>query len=198
MLRLPGIFRLPTLLFASLVARAVALPDGLIAENKDEDERRPEYATALTGGEGCSPPMIDEIRSGFAEMTSLFLAAVPYDPNGQPAVELFGSPLKIGNYTAMIEANLQRAAQYANIVGGPGSPNSDIHIRCDDPIKICNVGNPREGRHAAYNIGNDPHINFCDDYFKLEGLDEKVEKKVDNQAERERLHEYYNRGMYMG
>ncbi|KAF2131159.1 hypothetical protein P153DRAFT_287451 [Dothidotthia symphoricarpi CBS 119687] len=188
-----SVFHLRTFLSASLLAHALAVPDNLIVEIKEDVKAHAEYATALTGGEGCSFSNLEDIRSGFAEMTSLFLAAIPYDPNDQPAVEFFGYTPTRRNYSTMVGENLQRAAQYANVVGGPGTPNSDIHVRCDDPIDICQIGNPRDGRHTAYNIGNDPHINFCQDYFDLDELDEKVDKKANNQAEREILHNYYNR-----
>jgi hypothetical protein len=146
----------------------------------------------LTGGEGCSSSDIEDIRDGFIEMTELFQAALPYDPNGQPAVELFGQPLRIANYSSMIESNLQRAAQYANLKGNE-TVNPDVHVRCDDPNKICKMGNNREGNHVAYNMGNLPMINFCKDYFKMGGLEERVDRKSGNQMEKERLHEYYNR-----
>jgi hypothetical protein len=37
-------------------------------------------------------------------------------------------------------------------------------------------------------------VNFCPTYFKLEGLQDRIKKKADNQMEKERLTEYYNRG----
>ncbi|KAJ4319892.1 hypothetical protein N0V94_003664 [Neodidymelliopsis sp. IMI 364377] len=193
MLTLRGLLSLPTFLLVALVANAIATPDaddGVIAEEKGKT--RPEFAAALTGGEGCSSSEIEDIRDGFVEMTELFQAALPYDPNGQPAIELFGQPLRIANYSSMIESNLKRAAQYANLEGD-ALINPNVHVRCDDPNKICTAGNKREGNHVAYNIGNLPMINFCKDYFNLDGLEEKVDKKAGNQMEKERLHEYYNR-----
>ncbi|KAJ8115792.1 hypothetical protein OPT61_g2643 [Boeremia exigua] len=183
---------LPTLLLVALAGRAIAIPgdDGVIAEEKGKS--RPEFAAALTGGEGCSSADIEDIRDGFVEMTRLFQAALPYDPNGQPAIELFGQPLRIANYSSMIENNLERAAQYANLKGNE-TVNPDVHVRCDDPAKICDAGNMREGDHVAYNFGNLPMINFCKDYFKMDALDDRVDKKASNQMEKERLHEYYNR-----
>ena len=192
MLTLRNVILLPTIISTLLVTHAVGVPhdDGVIAEEKGGP--RPELATALTGGEGCSPSNIEHIRDGFVEMTALFEAALPYDMNGQPAIELFGQPLRIVNYTPMVKANLERAAQYANLKGNE-TVNSDIHVRCDDPAKICDLGNKREGEHFAYNMGNLPVINFCKGYFMMDELDERVDKKANNKMEKERLHEYYNR-----
>ncbi|KAF2629578.1 hypothetical protein BU25DRAFT_269408 [Macroventuria anomochaeta] len=192
MLTLRTLLSLPTFLSIALVAHAVAIPedDGVIAEEKGK--AKPELAASLTGGEGCSSSDIEDIRNGFIEMTELFQAALPYDQNGQPAVELFGQPLRIANYSSMIESNLKRAAQYANLKGNE-TVNPDVYVRCDDPNNICKTGNKREGNHVAYNMGNLPMINFCKDYFKLDGLEERVDRKAGNQMEKERLHEYYNR-----
>lgn len=192
MLTLRSLFWSPTLLLITLVAHAVAIPedDGVIAEEKGKV--RPELAATLTGGEGCSSSNIEDIRDGFIEMTELFQAALPYDQNGQPAIELFGQPLRIANFSSMIENNLKRAAQYANLKGNE-TVNPDVHVRCDDPANICKKGNKREGDHVAYNMGNLPMINFCKAYFRLDGLDERVDKKSGNQMEKERLNEYYNR-----
>lgn len=182
---------LPILLLVPLVTHASSVPeDGVIAEQKGK--ARPELAAALTGGEGCTPSDIEDIRDGFIEMTELFQAALPYDQNGQPAIELFGQPLRIANYSTMIEDNLKRAAQYGNLQGSE-TVNPDVHVRCDDPANICKTGNKREGDHVAYNMGNLPMINFCREYFKLDGLEERVDKKAGNQMEKERLNEYYNR-----
>ncbi|KAJ4988744.1 hypothetical protein SVAN01_05721 [Stagonosporopsis vannaccii] len=192
MLSLRTLLSLPTLLLVTLINHAVAVPedDGVIAEEKGQ--ARPELAAALTGGEGCSSSNIEDIRDGFIEMTELFQTALPYDQNGQPAIELFGQPLRIANYSSMIESNLKRAAQYANLQGNE-TVNPDVHVRCDDPVDMCKNGNGREGNHVAYNMGNLPMINFCKDYFNMDGLDERVDKKANNQMEKERLHEYYNR-----
>lgn len=192
MLALHNILSLPTIILATLIALALALPDhdGVIAEEKGQ--ARPELAAALTGGEGCSPSEIEQIRDGFVEMTALFQAALPYDQNGQPAIELFGQPLRVANYTEMIKMNLERAAQYGNLKGNE-TVNPDVHVRCDDPAKVCDSGNAREGNHAAYNMGNFPMVNFCKGYFRLSALDDRVDRKATNQMEKERLHEYYNR-----
>lgn len=193
MLKSRALLSLPTLLLVTLINHAVAVPedDGVIAEEKGK--ARPELAATLTGGEGCSASNIEDIRDGFIEMTKLFQAALPYDQNGQPAIELFGQPLRIANYSSMIESNLKRAAQYANLQGNE-MVNPDVHVRCDDPVDMCKTGNGREGNHVAYNMGNLPMINFCKDYFKMDGLEERVDRKANNQMEKERLHEYYNRG----
>lgn len=192
MLTLRALLSLPTLLSIVLVTHAaVPADDGVIAEGKGR--AKPELAAALTGGEGCTSSDIEDIRDGFVEMTELFQAALPYDQNGQPAIELFGQPLRIANYSSLIESNLRRAAQYANLKGNE-TVNPDVHVRCDDPNNICKTGNKREGNHVAYNMGNLPMINFCKDYFKLDGLEERIDEKAGNQMEKERLHEYYNRG----
>ncbi|KZM18667.1 uncharacterized protein EKO05_0006608 [Ascochyta rabiei] len=192
MLTLRTLLSLPTFFSIALVAHAIAVPDdnGVIAEGKGKE--KPELAATLTGGEGCSSSDIEDIRDGFVEMTELLQAALPYDPNGQPAIELFGQPLQIVNYSSMIQSNLERAAQYANLKGNE-IVNPDVHVRCDDPNKTCKMGNKRDGNHVAYNVGNLPMINFCKDYFMLDGLEERVDRKSGNQMEKERLHEYYNR-----
>jgi hypothetical protein len=77
--------------------------------------------------------------------------------------------------------------------GEEGPVNADIHIRCDDPMDLCDKGNRREGDHAAYNIGNDPHIVFCSDYFRMDDLNDRIAKKADNQMEKDGLMNYYNR-----
>ncbi|KAF1359887.1 hypothetical protein EJ07DRAFT_165558 [Lizonia empirigonia] len=192
MLTLRTLLSLPTFLSIALVAQAIAVPDhdGVIAEEKGK--AKPELAAALTGGEGCSSSDIEDIRDGFVEMTELFRAALPYDPNGQPAVELFGPRLRIANYSSMIESNLKRAAQYANLKGN-AAVNPDVHVRCDDPNKICKMGSKTEGTHVAYNMGNLPMINFCRNYFNLDGLEDRVDQKAGNHVAKVSLHEYYNR-----
>ncbi|KAJ4369099.1 hypothetical protein N0V83_006183 [Neocucurbitaria cava] len=182
---------LPTIFSTHLIAHALARPNGVIGE--DRGAAKPQYATSLTGGEGCSFSDLDEIRDGFAEMTALFAAAVPFDSTLQPSVEFFGPPGQISNYTDLISENLQRAANYATVEGKDGAVNADIHVRCDDPMSVCDFGNKREGSHAAYVIGNDPHLNFCNDYFKMDALEKKVNKKADDQMGRDRLMDYYNR-----
>jgi hypothetical protein len=183
-------FHLAPILLAALITRAYAIPDGVIGD--DKGTARPTYATALTGGEGCDFSDIEDIRDGFSEMTTLFAAATPFDLTSQPAREFFG-PSIAANYTDMIAANLQRAANFGVVEGGVGAVNSDIHIRCDDPMDLCDKGNKREGNHAAYNIGNEPHIVFCSDYFRMDSLTTRINKKADNQMEKDRLMEYYNR-----
>ncbi|KAI4640957.1 uncharacterized protein J4E79_011743 [Alternaria viburni] len=190
MLTLHSLLHLPPVLLAGLVARAYAAPDGVIGDDKGAG--RPTYATALTGGEGCDFSEIEDIRDGFSEMTILFAAATPFDLTSQPAREFFGPSIN-ANYTDMIATNLQRAANFGVLEGGTGAVNSDIHIRCDDPMDLCDKGNKREGDHAAYNIGNEPHIVFCSDYFRMDSLNNRINKKADNQMEKDRLMEYYNR-----
>jgi hypothetical protein len=180
-----------TLLTSYLITHAFALPDGIIGEDKGSSET--ERATFLTGGEGCNNEELLSIRAGFIEMTELFQAAIPYQPTDQAAVEFFGNSILVQNYTDMIEANLQRAARYAILDGGEGSRNADIHVRCDDPIGVCEFGNKREGNHAAYNIGNEPHVVFCRDYFRLDSLRSRVDKQAEDRTEKEKLMEYYTR-----
>ncbi|KAF2830029.1 hypothetical protein CC86DRAFT_444058 [Ophiobolus disseminans] len=182
---------LPALLSTTLLTHTLAYPDGLIGEGKGTAKAR--FATALTGGEGCDSDDLNDIREGFADMISIFQAAIPFEPAGQPATELFGKPYMIRNYTDMISRNLQRAANYGKVEGTEGPANADIHVRCDDPMNVCRFGNKREGSHSAYNIGNEPHVNFCNDYFELGGLEKRVNKKAEDQMEREKLMEYYTR-----
>ncbi|KAH7090273.1 hypothetical protein FB567DRAFT_287265 [Paraphoma chrysanthemicola] len=191
MLNFRAFLSLPAILASSLIAHAFAYPDGLINDEKGSDKA--DLATSLTGGEGCNADDLSEIRSGFADMATLFQAAVPYDSLGQASVEFFGRPSRIQNYTDMISGNLQRAANYGKVEGSEGPKNADIHVRCDDPLGACRFGNKREGNHAAYNIGNEPHINFCRDYFRLDPLKKTVDKKAGNQMEKEKLMEYYTR-----
>lgn len=190
MLVLRNVFSLPAIITTLLFTPVVARPDGVINEDKGDP---PSFATALTGGEGCDAEDLHAIRAGFAEMTTLFGAAVPFDLFSQPAIEFFGSSLRNANYTDMITANFARAANYGKVEGTEGPSNTDVHVRCDDPMEICDYGSRREGSHAAYNVGNDPHINFCKDYFRMDPLDKKVDRKADNQMEKDRLMEYYNR-----
>jgi hypothetical protein len=182
---------LPTLLISSLTATALARQDGVIGEDKGSPE--PQFATTLTGGEGCSSDDLSDIRSGFAEMAIIYQASLPFEPIGQPAIEFFGLPSTIKNYTRMIEQNLQRAANFGKIQGNEGPANADIHVRCDDPLGVCRFGNRREGSHAAYNIGNEPHVVFCKDYFHIDALRKRVDKQAANQNDRDRLMEYYTR-----
>ncbi|KAF1944192.1 hypothetical protein EJ02DRAFT_103104 [Clathrospora elynae] len=190
MLNIRAIFNIPPILLSALVTHAYAYPDGIINDAKGAS--RPTYATILTGGEGCSSSGLDSIRAGFSEMITLFASAVPFDFISQPSIEFFG-PSILANYTDMIASNLQRAANYGVLEGGEGPVNADVHVRCDDPMGICEVANKREGSHAAYNIGNDPHVVFCENYFKTDGLEKRVDKKAENQMDKDCLMEYYNR-----
>ncbi|KAH7399017.1 hypothetical protein DE146DRAFT_782968 [Phaeosphaeria sp. MPI-PUGE-AT-0046c] len=183
---------LPTIFTSCLTASILARADGVIGEGKGASVSV-SYATALTGGEGCTHDQISHIRAGFAEMATIFEASVPYEPTSQPGKEFFGSSLLVQNYTEMVAMNLQRAANYAKIEGSEGPINADIHVRCDDPMEICDYGNKREGNHAAYNIGNEPHVVFCGDYFRLAPLREKMDKTAEDQTEKEKLMEYYTR-----
>jgi hypothetical protein len=191
MLTFRSFFTLPTLLATSLIANAFAHSDGIIAEDKGDPD--PQYATTLTGGEGCDSDDLSEIHAGFEEMAIIYQAALPYEPIGQPAVEFFGLPNIVRNYTSMIEKNLQRAANFGKIEGSEGPANADIHVRCDDPLGVCSFGNKREGSHAAYNIGNEPHVVFCKDYFHLDALKKRVDRQAEDQTERAKLMEYYTR-----
>jgi hypothetical protein len=191
MLTLRALTSLPTLLASYLIAHALARPDGIIGEDKGASEI--ERATYLTGGEECSSDELSSIRAGFSEMVEMFQAAIPYQPTEQAAVEFFGNSILAQNYTDMIAANLQRAAGYAITDGNEGSRNPDIHVRCDDPVGVCKFGNKREGSHAAYNIGNEPHVVFCKDYFRLDSLQNRVDKQAEDRTEKEKLMEYYTR-----
>jgi hypothetical protein len=182
---------LTTIVVSFFLALCVAHPDGVIGEDKGTPEA--DLATSLTGGEGCDYDELKQIRDGFAEMATIFQAAVPYEPTGQAAVEFFGNPATVQNYTDMIAGNLQRAANYAKLAGTEGPKNADIHIRCDDPLGICELGNKREGSHTAYNLGNEPHVVFCSNYFRLDSLHRRVDRQSQDQTEKDKLTEYYTR-----
>ncbi|KAL5114833.1 hypothetical protein ACEQ8H_007262 [Pleosporales sp. CAS-2024a] len=182
---------LPTLLTTVLAAGVLASPDGTIADHKGSSG--PQYATSLTGGEGCDGDDLYDIRAGFDEMVTIYQAALPFDPDSQPSIEFFGIPTKVRNFTAMINDNLHRAANYGKLAGTPGPANANIHVRCDDPLSICKLGNKRQGSHAAYNIGNEPHVVFCKDYFRIDSLDKRVDKAAADQTIRENLSQYYTR-----
>ncbi|KAF2017409.1 hypothetical protein BU24DRAFT_460458 [Aaosphaeria arxii CBS 175.79] len=151
-----------------------------------------QYAMNLTGGERCGKNQLEAIRAGFHEMNVLFAASLPLNMSGEAEQEFFGPEARSSNFTELIEANLQRAIQYAN-GGGTGTVMPDIHVRCDDPNDYCDVGNKRDGKHVAYNIGNEPHINFCRRYFGLDGLEETVENVAANSTLNKDLMAYYNR-----
>jgi hypothetical protein len=192
MLTLASLLSLPPVILSTVVTLAYASTstDGVIGD--DKTHVRSTFATALTGGEGCDLSEIEEIRQGFSEMVALFAAATPFDPTSQPGREFFG-PSIAANYTDMIAQSLQRAANYGVLEGEDGAVNANIHIRCDDPMDLCDRGNKREGNHAAYNIGNEPHIVFCSDYFRMDPLEARIDNKANDQIQKDRIMEYYNR-----
>jgi hypothetical protein len=191
MLTLQKLLSLPTFLVATLLTHALAAPQGFIDDgHKDENLN---YAASLTGGEGCSDRDLKAIRSGFHEMNKLYQAALNPDWTRQAELEFFGRKERISNYTDMIEGNLRRAAQYANLKGN-ATRNPDIHVRCDDPNDLCGEGNKKDGRHTVYNIGNEPHVNFCGKYFDLDGLDDEVDDEAGDDQTKNELLNYYNRG----
>jgi len=192
MLTLQKLLSLPVFLSATLIAHALAAPQGFIDDDDTKDENL-NYAAALTGGERCSDKDIKAIREGFHEMNRLFRAALDPDWTRQAELEFFGREERISNYTEMIEGNLLRAAQYGNLEGNPAR-NPDIHVRCDDPNDLCDEGNKKDGRHMVYNIGNEPHINFCERYFELDSLDDEVDGEADQEQTKNNLLNYYNRG----
>ena len=194
MLTLQTLLSLPVFLSTTLVAHALASPSPGGFIDSDNKGSAPPFAAVLTGGDGCNAEDLEAIRDGFEEMTRLFRAALPVNWEGEAELEFFGRPDRISNYTAMIESNLRRAAQYGNLKGD-ATVNPDIHVRCDDPNSLCDEGNKREGKHVAYNIGNDPHINFCKRYFGLDALDDTVDKEAQNMTTNLELMNYYNRGM---
>lgn len=182
---------LPSFLSAGLIARAYAAPQGFIDE--DTADKDIKYAAKLTGGDGCGNRELKKIREGFHEMNQLFQAALTPNWEGEAELELFGPPERIKNYTGMIEGNLWRAAQYGNVEGAT-TRNPDIHVRCDDPNNACTYGDKKSGSHTVYNIGHDPHINFCPDYFELDSLDDQVDDAADDEQSKHYLMQYYNRG----
>jgi hypothetical protein len=191
MFTLQKLLSLPVFLSATIIAHALAAPQGFIdEENKDENLN---YAAVLTGGENCGDEELKAIRGGFHEMNKLFQAALNPDWTRQAELEFFGRRERISNYTEMIEGNLLRAAQYGNQEGNT-IRNPDIHVRCDDPNDLCDEGNKREGKHTVYNIGNEPHINFCEKYFDLDSLDEEVDEEAGDEQTKNDLLNYYNRG----
>lgn len=192
MLNLRSLFWLPGFVSFSLIAHAYAAPDGSIG--LDQKGSGPELAATLTGGEGCQDSQLQLIREGFLEMNQLFQAALNPDWDGDIERDFFGKRERIQNYTQMIESNLLRASQYSNLKGS-GIHNPDIHIRCDDPNKYCDEGRKKKGEHVAYNIGNEPHVNFCQPYFPLEPLEKTVDDIAKNAGDNMQLMRYYNRGM---
>ncbi|KAF2712121.1 hypothetical protein K504DRAFT_400647 [Pleomassaria siparia CBS 279.74] len=190
MFTLQHLLSLPVFLSTTLIAHALAAGTGFI--DSESNTLKTNFAAQLTGGEKCDDDKFQQIRDGFNEMTVLFRNAARVDWNGQAELEYFGRQDRIGNYTSMIEENLIRAAQYANLKGN-ATRNPDIHVRCDDPNNVCNEGNKKEGKHVAYNIGNEPHINFCKRYFNLDPLDTKVEKAAAKGDTSKDIMQYYNR-----
>lgn len=193
MLTLRSLLSLPVFLSSTLIAHVLAAGNGFI--DAEENGVSVDLAAQLTGGEKCDDMQLERITKGFNEMNMLFQAAVRVDWNGEAELEFFGRRERIQNYTGMIEGNLKRAAQYANLKGN-ATRNPDIHVRCDDPNDMCDEGNKKDGKHPAYNIGNEPHINFCKRYFNLDPLEEKVDKEAGNQETNRDIMQYYNRGRH--
>jgi hypothetical protein len=195
MFTLRTLLSLPVFLSSTLIAHALAAPapvdSGYIGAN--QDVLTTDFAAQLTGGENCDDTELEQIRKGFNEMTILFSAATHPNWTGEPELEYFGNLSRIANYTFMIEENLLRAAQYANLKGN-STRNPDIHVRCDDPNDMCDEGNRKDGKHSAYNIGNEPHVNFCKRYFDLDPLVKKVDKEAENVETNKNIMQYYNRG----
>ena len=192
MLTLRTLLSLPVLVSTTLIAHALASGDGFIDKN-EKGAQRGDYAARLTGGEKCDDEEMKQIRDGFDEMNMIFQAAVRVDWAGQAELEFFGNRQRVQKYTSMIEANLVRAAQYANLRGN-ATRNPDIHVRCDDPNDMCDEGNKKDGKHMAYNIGNDPHIVFCKRYFNLDPMEETVDKEARNPQTNRDIMQYYTRG----
>ncbi|KAH7116750.1 hypothetical protein B0J11DRAFT_537479 [Dendryphion nanum] len=186
---LQRVVSLPVLLSAALIAHAWAAPEGFISMGGGPGRQ---YAATLTGGERCNDREIQEIRAGFDEMNLLFQSALPLNWNADAEREFFGRRERIANHTDLVESNLRRATQYAALVGN-ATRMPDIHIRCDDPNDICDEGNKKEGKHAAYNIGNEPHINFCKPYFGLKSLEKAVDEAAKGPATNMNIMAYYNR-----
>jgi hypothetical protein len=158
---------------------------------------KPDYAAKFLGGERCSEEEMIWISAGFDEMNQLFQAALNVDWSGDAERDFFGDPLRIANYTGLIEENLLRAAQYSNLQRSNGAQMPDIHVRCDDPEDYCGENMFKDsGKHAVYNIGNEPHINFCPQYFRMDPLDARVDEKADQ--EKDNIMKYYNRGKATG
>ncbi|KAF1977918.1 hypothetical protein BU23DRAFT_275955 [Bimuria novae-zelandiae CBS 107.79] len=200
MLTLKALLSLPIFLSTTIITHAFAAPgsspsgsDGSSGYiDVDKKELFLNYAASLTGGEGCKDKDLKWIRDGFSEMNKMFAAAQDPDFENETEIEFFGRPYRINNYTDLIRGNLRRAAQYANLQGN-ATVNPDIHVRCDDPAKICDDGNKRDGKHPAYNIGNEPHINFCKKYFDLDPLDEQVDSEAGKELSKLGLGKYVNR-----
>jgi len=153
------------------------------------------YAAVLTGGDSCTDQQLKTILDGFDEMNKLFAAAQNPDFERECEIEFFGRPYRTKNLTSLIAANIQRAGQYSNLKGSE-TRNPDIHVRCDDPADQCFIGNKFNGKHTVYNIGNEPHINFCDRYFDMDSLDKVMENAADDPTKLS-LMNYYNRGKKM-
>ncbi|KAF2465869.1 uncharacterized protein BDR25DRAFT_294415 [Lindgomyces ingoldianus] len=189
MLTLSTLLSLPVFLSTTIIAHALAAPELTYRDNKDDNDN---LAASLTGGEKCDKKELKAIQEGFVEMNKLFQASIKVNWNRSAEQEFFGKPERLQNYTAMVEANLLRASQYSYLQGNT-TRNPDIHVRCDDPMKKCQECTRKEGKHVAYTIGNDPHINFCERYFDLPKLDDAVEKAAGNLTSNLEIMSYYNR-----
>ncbi|KAF2262393.1 hypothetical protein CC78DRAFT_320542 [Lojkania enalia] len=192
MLSLQSLLSLPSFLVATLVGHALAVPNGFIDSDKNGDNNGPDLAAVLTGGERCNGDEIRSIREGFYEMNELFQAALQMDWDGDAERDYFGRPDRVMNFTDMVESNILRASQYSNLKGSL-TRNPDIHVRCDDPYNKCREGNKKDGSHVAYNIGNEPHIVFCNEYFELDPLGKAMNDASNDASESMELMEYYNR-----
>ncbi|KAF2741195.1 hypothetical protein EJ04DRAFT_518360 [Polyplosphaeria fusca] len=187
------LWSLTILLSPLIISHALAIPSGFIDADRDDDNNGPVFAAALTGGEQCSNKELKDIRKGFAEMNELFRVALDVDWNRDVERDYFGVPERVGNYTKIVEDNLLRASQYANLEGST-TRNPDIHVRCDDPNRLCREGGRKDGRHTTYNIANEAHINFCPRYFDLNSLNRSIAEGLDTASTEKDITQYYNRG----
>lgn len=149
-------------------------------------------AAALTGSEGCSALQKGSIQNGFYEMNDLFTAAYPVDWNSDSITDYFGPAQRLQPFKDMVQQNLLHAHVYS-YAHGAEAPNPDIHVRCDDPYKVCGSCSVGQGEYLAYNIGNEPHINFCPGYFRLGELSAIVNEVTGNKTLKEDMDAYYNR-----
>ncbi|CAI6262017.1 unnamed protein product [Periconia digitata] len=193
MITLHRLLSLPVCIASIFIAHSLASPaDGFIDTSQDGSI---DYSISLTGGESCTSKQLKQIQSGFHEMSVLFASAQSPDFSQQAERDFFGKPDQIFNYTTLITENLARAAQYAN-AKGDRTHMPDFHVRCDDPNNICNQGNEKDGMHTIYNIASEPHFNFCDAYFKLDALDDRIGKDSGDDQQRLNLMYYYNRASW--
>ena len=98
--------------------------------------------------------------------------------------------------TDFVVENLLHAHVYSYAHGAEAS-NPDIHVRCDDPYRVCGSCSVGQGEYLAYNIGNEPHINFCPSYFRLGELSAIVNEVTGNKTLKEDMDAYYNRGTFL-